>query len=390
MLKSSTSERSEFRVRLRQDVLIGQFVWDIGDSHSHWHFVDFAEFSLRYMPSQNVVGATVNGTTKKNTFCLVDVYQHEPCGTLPNPSPAPEQFFDCYADENGMSQGISVGWVDRYWLDVDDQFIDVTNVLTGTYWLQAVVDPLRKIHQQQGSPNQSDTARVKVQIIQKDSFEPNNDIETVVAQSPLPPTSSNFGNCSGGTKVIFPLTIHQDWIGPPVYSAHPDSDYFRVYVTSTPSSGHFIKITFDQAWGDLDLHLQSESGGTPLASSITGSGSEVIQMAGRPIGSYMVLVVGHLKWSNNSTAINGDVFHEHHHYSLEVNLPPQKCGDVNGSGTVTNADVIQLGNYCTSGGTLTCLVNGDANGDCVVNCADRDWLIQYVNYGGLAPRCGCL
>jgi hypothetical protein len=41
--------------------------------------------------------------------------------------------------------GISVGWGDVYWAGLQEQFLEVKGVRRGTYWLECIVDPRRRL-----------------------------------------------------------------------------------------------------------------------------------------------------------------------------------------------------------------------------------------------------
>src|SRR5205823_3311040 len=54
-------------------------------------------------------------------------------------SPASSQY------SGGLTQGLSVGWADVYSASLQGQWIDITEVPSGRYWLEAVVDPANNI-----------------------------------------------------------------------------------------------------------------------------------------------------------------------------------------------------------------------------------------------------
>jgi hypothetical protein len=58
-------------------------------------------------------------------------------------------------------QGISVGWVDVYDSTRDGQWIDVTDVASGTYWLESTADPLNRLKE---SNEYNNTTRIRVTI----------------------------------------------------------------------------------------------------------------------------------------------------------------------------------------------------------------------------------
>jgi hypothetical protein len=64
------------------------------------------------------------------------------------------------------------------------------------------------------------------------------------------------------------------------------------------------------------------------------------------------------------------------------------CGDANGDGKVTSADVTYLINYLLKGGPAPAsLTAADANGDGKVTISDAVYLINYLFKGGPAPVC---
>src|SRR6266550_1313508 len=120
------------------------------------------------------VGKTVAGGTK-TSFCLTDSDQWPT--TLPNAS-ADGSYFACDA----KMQGISVGWADVYSSTLADQWIDITNVKPGKYWLEVVADPHNRIRE---SNEKNNTARILVNL--RDIKPPHND------------TFANRINLSGAT-----------------------------------------------------------------------------------------------------------------------------------------------------------------------------------------------
>ena len=94
----------------------GIFVWS--PCHMHHHVAGFADYELRD-------GSGVVARGRKQAFCLEDTEQV---------SPVPGHGYSC------MNEGISVGWADVYSRYTQCQWIDVTNVPSGTYTLSVTVD----------------------------------------------------------------------------------------------------------------------------------------------------------------------------------------------------------------------------------------------------------
>lgn len=69
---------------------------------------------------------------------------------------------------------------------------------------------------------------------------------------------------------------------------------------------------------------------------------------------------------------------------------PRPAGDLDGSGTVTSADLIQCVNYVFKGGAAPAsLALADVNRSCAVTASDIVMLVNYVFKGGDRPRYGC-
>lgn len=100
--------------------------------HEHIHFDNFAAYRLREVTAGNGTG-DVAAAGDKISFCLLDIDRFAP--TLPG-SPPVSKYMTC-----GQTQGISVGWADVYDKSLPDQWIDVTDVPDGRYWLEVIADP---------------------------------------------------------------------------------------------------------------------------------------------------------------------------------------------------------------------------------------------------------
>jgi hypothetical protein len=142
------------------DRLAGHFTHHA--AHHHTHFDDFAQYNLRNVTATGGVGRAVR-SGKKVSFCLTDSEPHD--STLPN-SPPDGEYYSC----NSRRQGISVGWADIYSSSLPDQWVDVTNVRPGKYWLEVVVDPSDSI---QESDETNNTTRILITL--KDTPKPRND-----------------------------------------------------------------------------------------------------------------------------------------------------------------------------------------------------------------------
>ena len=133
------------------DLIVGRpedhpewFEW--GECHRHYHFKEYADYRL-WMPDQwaeykafreanpDMLAADVLAANpqwqpvkgEKRGFCVIDIWPYLE-------KPGPPKYLLC------DFQGISLGWADEYYDDLDSQFIDVTGVPSGDYVLEAEVN----------------------------------------------------------------------------------------------------------------------------------------------------------------------------------------------------------------------------------------------------------
>ncbi|HWN95923.1 MAG TPA: lysyl oxidase family protein [Methylomirabilota bacterium] len=123
------------------DRYAGTFTFHPG--HQHLHFDNWLNFHLRAALTNDGVGdIIVSGD--KTSFAIIDLTRYD--GALPG-SPGSSQY------GGGLVQGLSVGWADVYGANLTDQWIDVSDVPAGRYWLEAVVDPENSILESNESNN---------------------------------------------------------------------------------------------------------------------------------------------------------------------------------------------------------------------------------------------
>jgi hypothetical protein len=120
------------------------------DGHHHWHLQHVAKYSL-----WNATRTAEVAPSEKVGFCLEDSEHVEP-GVGPkapaySDGVAPYRHF-CqrylpYA--TSVFEGISPGWRDDYSSNLGFQWVDISHVLPGEYWLREEVDP-DKVIQEEG------------------------------------------------------------------------------------------------------------------------------------------------------------------------------------------------------------------------------------------------
>ena len=116
-----------------RDRLAGNFVFH--PSHGHVHLEGFAIFSLRSSNEDGTPGPIV-ASGGKTSFCLLDISHPFPEATADASLASGRGGSDC---EN--VQGINVGYADVYGADLPDQWIDITELPDGEYFLEIETDP---------------------------------------------------------------------------------------------------------------------------------------------------------------------------------------------------------------------------------------------------------
>ena len=132
------------------DLLAGTFVWH--EQHGHFHFEDFALYTLQ---AADAPGASER-TSSKTTFCVIDTdrINHK----LPG---APKR--SVYRTCGSEIQGMSVGWGDTYGYYLAGQAIDVTDLPDGDYQLTIEVDPKKRLLETNDADNTS-TVRLRISV----------------------------------------------------------------------------------------------------------------------------------------------------------------------------------------------------------------------------------
>ncbi len=131
-----------------EEVFAGRFEFSGHDGHNHIHLADFAAYRMRAVADGNRLGPVIR-TSEKVSFQLFDNALFD--GSLPG-APGTGVYFRQEQVSNNP-QGISVGWADVYAHTLGDQWIDVTGLAPGLYWLEVEVDPRRNLRESSVSNN---------------------------------------------------------------------------------------------------------------------------------------------------------------------------------------------------------------------------------------------
>jgi hypothetical protein len=121
----------------------GTLEWDARDGHHHWHFTDFARYSLLNAEQTEVV------RSQKEAFCLAatDVIDY----TVKNANWHPDNtdLHTACGDQGSLSvrEVLDVGSGDTYVQSLPGQSFDITNLANGTYYIEVTANPERRLYE---------------------------------------------------------------------------------------------------------------------------------------------------------------------------------------------------------------------------------------------------
>lgn len=236
------------------DRLAGEFTYHPG--HGHIHFDGYAEYALKVRTAGGGVGNTV-ATGGKISFCIIDITKY-------NPNAGASRYSGC-----GQIQGVTAGWSDVYTRSLPDQYINISNVPDGDYWLEVTIDPDHQLLE--ADPN-NNTALVPVTLNRGgsaggDRFEPNNSFATAY----------NFGTIS--QRFETGLSIH----------SASDQDYYLV--TAAADGEYHLESVFTNSLGNLDLFVYDQAQNL-VASATTTRDNEHLHFDVLQGESYYLVVRG--------------------------------------------------------------------------------------------------
>ncbi len=116
-----------------------QLAYEEGDGHLHWHLMHAARYSL-----WNSERSAQAAPAMKVGFCLEDSQHVDSQGPRRRVYGDTRDHRFCeQGNPNALSvfQGISAGWRDEYHNELAFQWVDVSSVRPGYYWLRSDVDP---------------------------------------------------------------------------------------------------------------------------------------------------------------------------------------------------------------------------------------------------------
>ncbi len=121
----------------------GDFQWDPRPGHIHWHFLDFANYSLTDAARKHVV------KSQKESFCLANTDAVD--YTIPYAKWRPSNTDLSTACGSQWSASIrevlEVGSGDTYDQYLPGQAFDLTGIRNGTYHIKVTANPVRRLHE---------------------------------------------------------------------------------------------------------------------------------------------------------------------------------------------------------------------------------------------------
>ena len=127
----------------------GALEFDSRRGHHHWHFLQFARYSLLNEDQTEVV------RSKKEAFCLAPTDAIDL--TLPNAVRNPYSIgfgSACGGQESlWVREVLQAGWGDTYYQGIPGQSFNITDVPNGTYYILVEANPTHLLHEQDTSNN---------------------------------------------------------------------------------------------------------------------------------------------------------------------------------------------------------------------------------------------
>jgi hypothetical protein len=107
-----------------------------GHGHQHWHLKFGASYRLLSSEGRSLTSQTKAG------FCFFD-QEHNAPKLEGSPDDGVFPVNDCGKDRRATKakMGMSVGWEDPYYWQLEDQWVEITDVPDGHYRLEATADP---------------------------------------------------------------------------------------------------------------------------------------------------------------------------------------------------------------------------------------------------------
>ncbi|MFE7133182.1 lysyl oxidase family protein [Streptomyces sp. NPDC057638] len=119
----------------------GTMEWDPRPGHEHWHFTDFASYRLLKADQKEAV------RSGKEAFCLANTDAVDYTVKNANWHPSNTDLSTACGQESSISvrEVLDVGSGDTYTQDLPGQSFDITDVPNGTYYIQVLANPEKRL-----------------------------------------------------------------------------------------------------------------------------------------------------------------------------------------------------------------------------------------------------
>ncbi|MEU4261795.1 lysyl oxidase family protein [Streptomyces argenteolus] len=119
----------------------GTMEWDPRPGHEHWHFTDFASYRLLKADRKETV------RSGKEAFCLANTDAVDYTVKNANWHPYNTDLATACGQENSISvrEVLDVGSGDTYTQDLPGQSFDITGLPNGTYYIQVLANPEKRL-----------------------------------------------------------------------------------------------------------------------------------------------------------------------------------------------------------------------------------------------------
>ncbi|MQY09601.1 lysyl oxidase family protein [Actinomadura macrotermitis] len=129
----------------------GDFKWDPRVGHVHWHFLDFANYSLVDSAKKQVV------RSQKEAFCLANTDAVDFTVPYAKWKPGNSDLSTACGFQSSLSirEVLDVGSGDTYDQYLPGQSFDLAGIKNGTYYIKVLANPVRRLYESNVNNNES-------------------------------------------------------------------------------------------------------------------------------------------------------------------------------------------------------------------------------------------
>ncbi len=130
---------------------VGTMEYDTRPGHEHWHFTDFARYSLLDAKQRTAV------RSQKEAFCLVPTDAVDLTRRGANWKPGSTGLYSACGNRDSLAlrENLDAGWGDTYTQFRPGQSFDIESVPNGTYYIEVLANPDRRLVETSTANNRS-------------------------------------------------------------------------------------------------------------------------------------------------------------------------------------------------------------------------------------------